>query len=258
MSDKILLKLKRNIILASHLAKEGHIPSALSVLDLIWVLYDQVLRVDPKRTNDLTMDRFILSKGHASLALYSVLAEKGFFPYDEFSSYCMYKGMLGGHPDSTKVPGVEASTGSLGHGFPMAVGMALASKILKIENQIFCLIGDGECNEGAVWEAALLAPHQRLFNLSCIVDYNHSTDRALKIGDLTAKFKSFGWDVVEIDGHDHGQIFDALNYSHPNTPLAIIANTIKGKGVWRMENEPSWHHRAVNDDELEDILRELS
>jgi transketolase len=258
MSNTKLTKLRRQIVQASRSAGEGHVPSALSVLDLIWVLYDQVLKVDPNRSNDPMMDRFVLSKGHASLALYAVLAEKGFFSPDDFLTFCSYESKLGGHPDCNKVPGVEASTGSLGHGFPMAVGMALGSKIRQIENRVFCLIGDGECNEGTIWESALLAAHHQLSNLCCIVDYNHSTDRALKVGDLAAKFKSFGWEAIEIAGHDHGQIYRALNHSHPNRPLAIVAETTKGNGVKRMENEPAWHHRSPNDDELKDILKELS
>jgi transketolase len=258
MSKIKLTKLKRLIVQASSSAGEGHIPSALSILDLIWVLYDQVLKIDPNRSNDPVMDRFVLSKGHASLALYAVLAEKGFFSADEFLTFCSYEGKLGGHPDCNKVPGAEASTGSLGHGLPMAVGMALGSKIKLIENRVYCLVGDGECNEGTIWESALLAAHHQLFNLCCIVDYNHSTDRALKVGDIVAKFKTFGWEAVVIDGHDHEQIYRALNHFHPDRPLAIIAETIKGNGIKRMENEPAWHHRSPNDEELKDILEELS
>ncbi|MFA6129482.1 MAG: transketolase [Candidatus Omnitrophota bacterium] len=258
MSDALIKKMKRQIARASQAANEGHVPSAYSVLDLLWVLYDRVMKIDPKRPDDLMMDRFVLSKGHASLALYAVLAEKGFFPIEEFNTFGKYNGKLGGHPDCSKIPGVEASTGSLGHGFPIAVGIALGSKIRKFKNRIFCLIGDGECNEGTVWESALLAVHHQLSNLCCIVDFNHSTDRALQLGDLAQKFKSFGWDVLTIPGHDQEKIYRALTALHPDKPLVVIADTIKGCGVKCMENEPAWHHRAPNEQELKNILEELS
>lgn len=258
MPDARIKRMKRQIAQASQLANEGHVPSAYSVLDLLWVLYNRVMKINPNCPDDLMMDRFVLSKGHASLALYAVLAEKGFFPSKNFDTFCKYDGNLGGHPDCTKIPGVEASTGSLGHGFPMAVGIALGSRIRQFRNRIFCLIGDGECNEGTVWESALLAAHHQLSNLCCIVDYNHSTDRALKLGDLAGKFKSFGWDVLTIPGHDHEEIYCALSHRHESKPLVIIAETIKGYGVKRMENEPAWHHRAPNDEELKSILEELS
>jgi transketolase len=258
MPNTKISKLKRQIVQASHFAGEGHVPSAFSVLDLLWVLYDRVLKFDAGRPNDVMLDRFVLSKGHASLALYAVLAEKGFFRPDNLDTFCKYDSALGGHPDCNKVPGVEASTGSLGHGFPIALGMALGSKIRQIENRIYCLIGDGECNEGTIWESALLAAHHQLSNLCCIVDHNHSTDRALGLGDLAAKFQSFGWETLTIPGHDHEEINRALNHRHPSSPLVIVAETTKGYGVKRMENDPAWHHRAPNDREFKEILEELS
>lgn len=257
MPNQLLKKMKRQIVLAAHSAGEGHIPSALSILDILWVLYDRILRFDPHQPDNLKLDRFILSKGHASLALYSVLAEKGFFSVKDFDTFCKYNGRLGGHPDCNKVPGVEASTGSLGHGLPMAVGLALGSKIRRIDNRIFCLIGDGESNEGTVWESALLAAHHQLSNLCCIVDYNHSTDRALTMGNLTEKFKSFGWNAVSIQGHDHEAIYQALHEQCPTKPNVIVAETVKGFGIKRMENEPAWHHRSPNSHELKEILEEL-
>jgi transketolase len=164
---------------------------------------------------------------------------------------------LGGHPGSRKVPGIEASTGSLGHGMPMAVGMALGLKIRDAEPRVICIVGDGECNEGAIWEAAMLAAHHQLGNLTCIVDFNHSGDRALTLGDLGAKFRSFGWDVVEIDGHNHFQIQEALLPSGGLVPRVVIANTIKGHGCAEMENNPAWHHKAPKAEELEAILTQL-
>lgn len=251
-------KMKRQIVLAAQAACEGHVPSAFSILDILWVLYDQVMKCDASKSNTLEFDRFVLSKGHASLALYAVLAEKNYFSADHLNTFCKYDSMLGGHPDSNKIEAVEASTGSLGHGLPIAVGISLGSKISKNENRIFCLIGDGECNEGTVWESALLAAQHKLSNLCCIVDYNHSTDRAIELGDLAGKFVSFGWEVLAIDGHDHDAIYRALNYRPKNQPLVIIADTIKGYGVKRMENEPAWHHRSPNSEELASIIEELA
>ena len=186
------------------------------------------------------------------------MAGKVFFSSDEFYTFCKFDSRLGGHPDCNKVPGIVASTGSLGHGFPIAVGISLGSKIKHIDNRIFCLVGDGECNEGTIWESALLAAHHQLFNLCCIVDYNHSTDRALEFGDLVSKFSSFGWEVLQIDGHDHDEIYAALTYKNGKRPLVIIAETIKGHGVKRMENDPSWHHRSPNAEELKSIIEELA
>jgi transketolase len=165
---------------------------------------------------------------------------------------------LGGHPDSNKLEQIIASTGSLGHGLPIAAGIAMAFKIRSLDGRIFCLVGDGECNEGTIWESALLASHHKLDNICCIIDFNHSTDRALSLGDLEKKFLAFGWHVISIDGHSHSQIADAYSFRAIEKPVAIIANTIKGKGVAMMENEPAWHHRNPTEQELEQIQKELS
>jgi len=211
--------LKEKIIKMSAKSKEGHIPSALSVLDLLWVLYDRVLNITPEKVNNPDRDIFILSKGHASLGLYVVLAEKGFINSESLDDFCKFKSDLGGHPDRTKIPGVEASTGSLGHGLPIAVGTALGSKIKKQKNKVYVIVGDGECNEGTIWESALLASNHQLDNLCLIVDYNHSGDRALKLGNLEEKFKSFGWTAVSVDGHDQKKIYQALmKKSHKRLP----------------------------------------
>ncbi len=244
---KIINRLKKEIIRAAYQAQEGHVASAFSVLDILWVLYDRVLK----------KDYFVLSKGHASLGLYAVLAEKGLFPKTWLHDFASFKSHLGGHPDCNQIPGVEASTGSLGHGLPMAVGMALGLKIQKKPNKVYCLIGDGEANEGSIWEAVMLGAHHRLNNLVCVVDYNHSTDRALALGNLGKKFKSFGWEVKKINGHNHQEIYKALK-KQSNKPLAIIAETIKGYGVKEMENNPAWHHRAPNRQEMKLMLKELS
>lgn len=250
--------LKRQIIHAASAAGEGHIGSAFSILDILWVLYDQVLRFSPRDPGSSDRDRFVLSKGHGSLALYAVLAAKGFFLATELEGFAEFESRLGGHPDCNKVPGVEASTGSLGHGLPMGVGMALGLRIRKIDRRVVVLIGDGECNEGAIWEAVLLAAHHRLANLTCIVDYNHSTDRALFLGDIASKFASFGWAAINTNGHDHEAIRQAITREERDRPMAIIAETIKGFGCKLMENNPAWHHRVPTAEELPQILKELA
>jgi len=253
-----LNNLKQLIVRASAIANEGHIPSAFSILDILWVLYDRILDVESIKSNNPHRDRFVLSKGHGSLALYAILANKGFFPESELLNFCKFNSNLGGHPDCNKVQGVEVSSGSLGHGFPMAVGIALSYFIQKINGKVFTLIGDGECNEGTIWESALLASHHHLNNLYCIIDYNHSTDRALKLGSIADKFASFGWSCEVINGHNHFDIYKALTLKHADKPIAVIAETIKGFGCSCMENEPAWHHRAPTQEELQNILEELS
>ena len=240
--------MKRSILIIATNAREGHIPSAFSVLDILWVLYDRILKAG---------DKFILSKGHGCLALYVVLAEKGFFPRSDLDTFCEFDSPLGGHPDMNKINGIEASTGSLGHGLPIAVGMAMAKKIKKESGNIYCLVGDGECNEGSIWESALIASHHGLTNLTCIVDYNHSTDRALRLDDLSKIFNAFGWRVYNIDGHDHLWLERMLSPTELPKPTAVIANTIKGNGIKRMENNPEWHHKQPTEGELKEMLQEL-
>jgi len=250
--------LKKKVVEMACKAKEGHIPSALSIIDTVWTLYDKVLYFNPKRPKDLNRDIFILSKGQASLALYVILAEKGFFSKKELENFCKFDNILGGHPHRNKVPGVEASTGSLGHGLPISIGVALGFKIKKKKQKVFVLIGDGEANEGTIWESALLGAHYNLDNLCCIIDHNHSTDRALSVESLEEKFKSFGWKTLSVDGHNQKEIEKALKSSHPKQPMALITNTIKGKGIKMMENNPAWHHKAPTSEEFEIIMKELS
>lgn len=250
--------LRKQVLEAASRSGEGHVPSAFSILDILWVLYDRVLRVDPEAPLAEARDRFVLSKGHASLGLYAVLAAKGFVDASELDGFGCFESRLGGHPDLRKVPGVEASTGSLGHGLPMAVGMALGLRIKKHDARVYCLIGDGEANEGSIWESMALGAHHRLDNLCAIIDYNHSTDRALDLGNLGAKASAFGWTVREINGHDHCAIFDALKSPVRGAPLCIIANTVKGRGCPVMEGEPAWHHRSPTAAELPALLASLS
>ena len=254
-----LRKLRRTIIETASAAGEGHIPSALSILDIVWVLYDSVLTIDWADPECELRDRFVLSKGHGCLALYAVLAEKGFFPPGSLASFGKYNSPFGGHPDCNKLPGVEASTGSLGHGFPIAVGCALGLRVRRLPARVVCLIGDGEANEGSVWEAAMVAAHHRLHNLTCVVDDNHSTDRALGLGDIGAKFAAFGWSVREVDGHDHAALQQAFaRDGGGGKPVSIIAHTVKGYGCAALENEPAWHHRAPAGTELTELLRSLA
>ncbi|MFA5127517.1 MAG: transketolase [Patescibacteria group bacterium] len=249
--------LRELVITTCFKSREGHIPSALSILDILWVLYNKVAKNFPDNPVNPDRDIIIVSKGHASLGLYAILSDRGFFPVELLSEFGKYNSILGGHPDCNKVPGVEASTGSLGHGLPIAVGFALGYKIKKTDNRVFAIIGDGESNEGSIWEAILLAAHHKLDNLCCIVDNNHSTDRALPMGDMVKKFESFGWDAVAIDGHNHNEILNALLKRTSGKPLAVIANTIKGYGCKIIENDPAWHHKIPSDAEYEILINNL-
>jgi transketolase len=253
----IINKLKRDIIEAILPTGEGHLPSAFSILDILWVLYDSILNLDLSNIGTEERNRFVLSKGHGSLALYAVLSEKNFLSREEMRMFARYNSQLGGHPDCNKIKGVEASTGSLGHGLPMAMGMALGMKIRRLQHRVYTVVGDGECNEGSIWESALLASHHRLNNLVCIIDYNHSTDRALLLGNLCDKFSSFGWHTIRINGHVHDEIRDALNVIDDHRPIVIVADTIKGKGIKMLENNPAWHHRGPTQEEAIIMLREL-
>lgn len=200
---------------------EKHDGAAHSTLDVLWVLYDRIMHYDPANPRDEKRDRFVLSKGHGPQALYAILVDKGFFPSTELQTYMKWESRLGGHPDRNQVPGVEASTGSLGHGLPMALGMALGLRVKGSDRRVFALVGDGECNEGSIWESALLAGHQRLHNLTCIVINNHSSTPNL--GDIAAKFATFGWAATTIDGRDHEQIYAALAHTDSARPTAVIA-----------------------------------
>lgn len=257
-------ELKKVILLAAHSAGEGHVASAFSILDALYVLYRAHAKIDPSNPAAGDRDYVILSKGHGCLALYAVLADRGFFPPEELSTFCKFGSKFGGHPDRRKIPGVEASTGSLGHGLPMAVGIAKALKIKLKPNKVYCIIGDGELNEGSCWESLLLAEHHQLDNLVILVDYNHSNDRAIDFSgplksSLVTKLKAFGVILEQIDGHDHQAIDCALSSnSVAGTPHCIVLNTVKGMGIKEMEGNPAWHHRAPNAEELDRFIKELS
>ena len=217
--DPAMLPMLR--LLAGTSGDDKHDPSALSTLDVVWVLYQRVLRHDPANPRSEGRDRFLVSKGHGPIALYAVLADRGFFPAEELAHFLEFGGLLGGHPDRNLVPGIEVSTGSLGHGFPMAVGVALALQVKKSDRRVFVLIGDGEANEGSVWETALLAGSLHLPNLTGILINNHSSTRPL--GDVAAKFSAFGWAASTIDGRDHAAIEAALRAQDASRPSMVVA-----------------------------------
>lgn len=253
-----IVELRKTILNVSHITHEGHVPSAYSILDILYVLYHGVLNVDPHNPQKEDRDYLVVSKGHSAIGLYAVLADAGFFPQEELSTFAMLHSRLGGHPDFNKVPGVEASTGSLGHGFPIAVGMAMGLRMKGMGQRVFCILGDGETNEGSVWEAIILAGQHKLQNLMCIFDDNHSIDRSIQWGDMAEKFGAFGWEALQVDGHDHDALREALAEPAHDRPRAVIARTVKGRGCRTMEDDPfAWHHRAPNSEELERMLKEI-
>ena len=243
--------LRRKILEVSHKAKSGHIASAFSIVEIVDLLFKKVLNDE---------DQFILSKGHGSLALYAVLWNNGIITDTDFNSFCEYNSILGGHPDRNKVPKVAASTGSLGHGFPIAAGIAFSMKTLGKNGKVYCIVGDGECNEGSIWETALLADNLKLDNLICIVDNNGSQVRSIPTNNIIEKFKSFGFKTIHVtNGHDVECIERAINESKNfSIPTCIICDTIKGYGVKDIENDMfSWHHRSPNNTELESFISEI-
>ena len=236
---------------------EGHLPSAFSILEVLYVLYKDFLKYDTKNPNSKDRDFFILSKGHGSQALYAVLSHFNFFEKNILSSFCKKDSILGGHPDRNKVPGVEVSTGSLGHGLPIGIGIALSLKISNKPNRVFVLIGDGESEEGTIWESTRIAKNLELDNLTVILDKNNSQEYSYNY-DYKKIWESFGWFSLEIDGHNLEEINSALKEtSNIKCPKIIIANTIKGKGVSFIENNKEWHHKSPNEEEYKKILDEL-
>jgi len=256
MNENLRIKIAETIFNA----KEGHIPSSFSIIDILSVLYGKFLKYDVNNPNWEDRDYFILSKGHGCVALYVMLEKYGFITQHDLDRKSKEDGILGGHPDCTKVPGVEASTGSLGHGIGTAMGIALGLKIRKKRNKVLVLIGDGESNEGTVWETALVAPNLKLGNFCVIIDNNKSTECILPVPEMKKKWESFGWEAYEVDGHSEEEIISILNkisFDFESKPKVIIANTIKGKGVSFIENNGLWHHRIPTEEELQKIKEEL-
>lgn len=247
--------LRANILEVSCNSNEGHIPSAFSILDILFCIY--VLFPKQSEQNIFNNDQFILSKGHAAIGFYAILEEAGLIDSDWRQKYCDFGSDFGGHPDVNKVPHSGASTGSLGHGLPIAIGKILAKRNSMQDFRIFCLIGDGELNEGSNWEALLIAGHRKLEELVVIVDANNSSERALSLGDLESKFIAFDFHVAVINGHSHREILDALFLRNLGKPLAIIAKTEKGHGLPEMIGNPIWHHKSPTRDQVDSFVKDL-
>lgn len=270
-SDPVIRKLESkakdirlDIIEMIYTAKSGHPGGSLSAADIVTALYFQVMNIDPGRPRWENRDRFILSKGHACPVLYSALAERGYYAISELSTLRKFHSILQGHPDMNKTPGVDMSSGSLGNGLSAGLGMALAAKWKGLDYRVYVMLGDGELNEGIVWEAAMAAAHHKLDNLVAIVDCNGlqitgCVKDVMNIEPLSDKWKAFGWAVLEIDGHDMNEIVGALKDARTMTqPTVILAKTVKGKGVSFMENNADWHGKALNDEQYAKAKLELS
>ncbi len=262
--QEIAQTIRRDIVEMVYLAGSGHPGGSLSAADIMTVLYYEKMNVNPQNPSMPDRDRFVLSKGHAAPVLYSTLARKGYFDVGEMKSLRQVGAMLQGHPDMKNIPGVEMSTGSLGQGFSASVGMALAAKIDKSTAKTYVLLGDGELNEGIVWEAAMSAAQFKLDALVAVLDYNKlqidgRNDDVMGVHPVDAKFLSFGWHVIECDGHDLEAIASALDQADTikGQPTLIIANTIKGKGVSFMEDQVGWHGKAPSQDEFKKAMTEL-
>ena len=251
-SEQLAWLIRRHGVEMTHLSHGSHIGPILSVADIVAVLYADVLRFDANNPKWTGRDRFILSKGHAGASVYSALAESGFFPVEELKTHYQNGSRLSGHV-SHKVNGVEVSTGSLGHGLSIGAGMAIALKQDKSASKVYVVMGDGECDEGAVWEAALFANHFRLSNLVAVIDYNNmqsidTCENTLELKNLADKWRAFGWNVFEVDGHNHEELKSAfMNAGKNDKPTVVIAHTVKGKGVSFMENDILWHYRFPHD-----------
>lgn len=263
-SEALAYRIRLHGLQMTHLSHGSHIGAILSVADIAAVLYGGVLRVNPREPQWPQRDRLIMSKGHAGAAIYAALAETGFFPVEELKTHYQNGSRLSGHVSHKGVPGVEFSTGSLGHGLPVALGMAMADQMDGKDRRVYAILGDGECDEGAVWESALIANQYRLDHLTAVIDHNKMQsldfcDNTLRLSPFGDKWRAFGWHVIEADGHDHPALKAAFAQARENTgaPTVIIAHTVKGKGVSFMENNILWHYRFPHGDEYDAALREL-
>lgn len=256
------LHLRKRTLRAIKTAGAGHTGGSLSCLDILTVLYNRILRVDPAHPDDPERDRYIQSKGHSVEALYAVLSDRGFFPDADLDTLCQYKSHYVGHP-TRKIKGVEQNTGALGHGLPIAVGTAIGARLNAAAFRVFTLLGDGELAEGSNWEAAMAAAHYKLDNLYAIIDCNHlqitgPTRDVMNNEPLADKFRAFGWAVAEVDGHDLAAIAKVLETPiKAGKPSVVIARTIKGKGISFMENVGKWHHGVPSDEQYENAIAEL-
>ena len=262
--NEIANVIRKDIVSMICKSKSGHPGGSLSAVEILTALYFDQMNIDPTNPKMEDRDRFVLSKGHAAPALYATLSERGYFDKEELNHLRQIGSMLQGHPDMKKIPGVEMSTGSLGQGFSVACGMAMAAKLDNAPWNVYALLGDGEVQEGIIWEAAMSAAHYKLDNMIAFLDYNGlqidgDVESVMNINPIEDKFKTFGWNVITIDGHDFDQIFAALDMAKDTVdkPTMIIAKTIKGKGVSFMENQASWHGRAPSEEQLQQALSEL-
>lgn len=261
--EEIAKDIRKKIYQIAHFAGGGHMGASFSMTDIISVLYfDGVLKYDASNPKWEERDKFILSKGHASYALYAALAKAGYFPEKELWHVGQIGSKFGGHPKMYDIPGVEASTGALGHGLSFAIGVAYANKVDKKNSHVYVVLGDGECQEGSIWEGALSAPTLQLDNLTVVVDHNKlqamdDLENIVHMQPFSDKWKAFGWNVVEIDGHNYKETKEALLIRKAGVPTVVIAHTVKGKGVSFMENVPIWHFRMPNEQELQVLMDEL-
>lgn len=265
-SDQEMVKMasliRKDVALMTHHAKSSHIGSCFSIIEILVYLYGKHLSIRPESVESPDRDIFILSKGHAVAALYATLANFHFFSHELLETFGKDGSLLYGHPVRGLIPGIEASTGSLGHGLAIGIGFALGKKLNECSGNVYVLIGDGECNEGSIWEAALIASHHKLDNLKVIIDRNHLqglgfTEDITQLDSLEEKWKAFGFNTMNADGHDFQSIKIGLNLPRTNQPSAIIFSTTKGKGVSFMENQLKWHYRSLSKDELTIALREI-
>lgn len=265
-SKELAYKVRRHALDMTSRGGTAHIGSIFSMADIIAVLYADVLRYDPQNPKMAARDRFVLSKGHAGGGIYAALAECGFFPVSELETHCQNGSRLSGHVSHKGVPGVEVSTGSLGQGMPMAMGMAMAARMDGSAHSVYCVIGDGECDEGAVWESALIANQFKLDNFIVTVDFNKiqsltSVEDTIRLEPLDQKWAAFGWHVIRIDGHDHAALHAAYAEAKAargqGKPIVIVADTVKGKGVSFMENDVLWHYRTARGAEYDAAVAEL-
>lgn len=262
-SKELAWKIRRDAIEMTHLSNGSHIASILSIADIIAVLYAKIMRYDPKNPQLEERDRIILSKGHAGAAIYAALAEEGFFDTEELKTHYANGSRLSGHVSHKNVPGVEFSTGSLGHGLSVGAGMAFAAKLDNKKHKVYVVLGDGECDEGSIWECALFANQYKLDNLVAIIDSNKMQsmdycENTIALEPFAEKWKTFGWNVKEVDGHNHEELEKALLEENTmSKPTVIVANTIKGKGISFMENNIVWHYRAPQGEDYEKAVKEL-
>ena len=262
--QNIANEIRKGIIEQIYNAKSGHPGGALSCTDILTVLYFNQMNINEKEPKDMLRDRFVLSKGHCVPALYACLAQRGFLDKEELKTFRKIDGNLQGHPDMNKVKGIDISTGSLGQGLSISNGMALASKLNHDGYRVYCLLGDGEIEEGQVWEAAMSSSKYKLDNLCAIVDYNHlqidgTVEEVKSLDNIEGKFKSFGFNTIVVDGHNIEQLIDAFESAKltKGKPTIIIAKTVKGKGVSFMENKAEWHGKAPNEEEYKQAMNEL-